>query len=60
MVRKNVAEILTNHATFELEAIEYYAYILDRDFGPPLLKFCSYFPYPAKLCLNGTSGSSAS
>jgi hypothetical protein len=31
----------------------YYFYILDRDFGPLFLKFCSYFPYPAKLCLNG-------
>jgi hypothetical protein len=31
----------------------YYAYILDRDFGPLFIKFCSYFPYPAKLCLNG-------
>jgi hypothetical protein len=31
----------------------YYFYILDRDFGPIFLKFCSYFPYPATLCLNG-------
>ena len=31
----------------------YYIYIQDRDFGPLFLKFCSYFPYPAKLCLNG-------
>ena len=31
----------------------YYIYILDRDFGPLFLKFCSYLPYPAKLCLNG-------
>lgn len=31
----------------------YYVYILDKDFGPLFLKFCSYFPYPAKLCLNG-------
>ena len=31
----------------------YYVYILDRNFGPPFLKFCSYFPYPAKLCVNG-------
>ena len=31
----------------------YYVYILDRDFGPLFLKFCSYFSYPAKLCLNG-------
>jgi hypothetical protein len=26
---------------------------VDRDFGPFFLKFCSYFPYNAKLCLNG-------
>ena len=32
---------------------QYYWYCLDRDFGPFFLKFCSYFPYNAKLCLNG-------
>lgn len=31
----------------------YYFYGVDADFGPFFLKFCSYFPYPAKLCLNG-------
>jgi hypothetical protein len=31
----------------------YYFYILDRDFGPLFIKFCSYFPYTAKVCLNG-------
>src|SRR6266446_5600124 len=31
----------------------YYFYIQDRDFGPFFLKFCSYFPYGAKLCVNG-------
>jgi hypothetical protein len=31
----------------------FYLYILDRDFGPFFLKFCTYFPYNAKLCLNG-------
>jgi hypothetical protein len=31
----------------------YYFYAVDRDFGPFFLKFCSYFPYNAKLCLNG-------
>jgi len=31
----------------------YYFYGVDRDFGPFFLKFCSYFPYTAKLCLNG-------
>ena len=31
----------------------YYFYCRDQDFGPFFLKFCSFFPYPAKLCLNG-------
>ena len=32
---------------------QYYLYGVDRDFGPFFLKFCSYFPYNSKLCLNG-------
>ncbi|MFS8086440.1 MAG: hypothetical protein ACMG6H_12480 [Acidobacteriota bacterium] len=32
---------------------QYYFYCQDRDFGPFFLKFCSYFPYEAKLCING-------
>lgn len=31
----------------------YCFYCVDEDFGPFLIKFCSYFPYTAKLCLNG-------
>jgi hypothetical protein len=31
----------------------FYFYCYDADFGPFFLKFCSYFPYNAKLCLNG-------
>ena len=31
----------------------FYFYCVDDDFGPFFLKFCSYFPYNAKLCLNG-------
>jgi hypothetical protein len=31
----------------------YYVYLVDRDFGPLFIKFCSYFPYPVKVCLNG-------
>jgi len=31
----------------------YYFYCVDDDFGPFFLKFCSYFPYNAKLCMNG-------
>lgn len=32
---------------------QYYFYAVDRDFGPFFLKFCSYFPYTAKMCFNG-------
>ena len=32
---------------------QYYFYAIDRDFGPFFLKFCSYFPYNVKLCING-------
>ncbi len=32
---------------------QYYFYCLDRDFGPLFVKFCSYFPYTGKVCLNG-------
>ena len=31
----------------------FYFYCVDGDFGPFFLKFCSYFPYNAKLCING-------
>ena len=31
----------------------YYFYAIDHDFGPFFLKFSSYFPYNAKLCVNG-------
>jgi hypothetical protein len=31
----------------------YYFYIDDTDFGPLFIKFCSYFPYTAKVCING-------
>jgi hypothetical protein len=36
--------VLVNH---------FYVYCLDDDFGPFFLKFCSYFPFTAKLCING-------
>ncbi len=32
---------------------QFYVYAVDEDFGPFFLKFCSYFPYNAKLCVNG-------
>ena len=31
----------------------FYFYAVDEDFGPFFLKFGTYFPYNAKLCLNG-------
>jgi hypothetical protein len=31
----------------------FYVYAVDADFGPFFLKFCAYFPYNARLCLNG-------
>jgi hypothetical protein len=32
---------------------QYYIYAVDRDFGPFFIKFCSYFPYNGRLCING-------
>ena len=31
----------------------FYVYAVDADFGPFFLKFCSYFPYNSRLCVNG-------
>lgn len=31
----------------------YYFYVWDTDFGPAFIKICAYFPYPAKIWLNG-------
>lgn len=31
----------------------FYFYCVDADFGPFFVKFCSYFPYNSKLCVNG-------
>src|SRR5260221_8012397 len=31
----------------------YYFYVHDQEFGPGFIKICSYFPYPAKVWLNG-------
>ena len=28
-------------------------YVLDADFGPGFIKICTYFPYPAKVWVNG-------
>lgn len=32
---------------------QYYFYIVDEAFGPLFIKFSSYFPYTARICLNG-------
>jgi hypothetical protein len=32
---------------------QFYFYCIDEDFGPFFIKFCTYFPYNAKLCING-------
>ena len=32
---------------------QYYFYLVDQDFGPLLIKFSGYFPYTARICLNG-------
>jgi hypothetical protein len=32
---------------------QFYFYCVDADFGPFFIKFSSYFPYNAKLCING-------
>jgi hypothetical protein len=31
----------------------FYFYVLDRDFGVGFIKICTYFPYPAKVWVNG-------
>lgn len=31
----------------------YYFYLWDDDFGPAFVKVCAYFPYPAKIWVNG-------
>jgi hypothetical protein len=31
----------------------YYFYLWDADFGPGFIKVCAYFPYPAKIWVNG-------
>src|SRR5487761_1767732 len=31
----------------------YYSYLWDEDFGAAFIKVCAYFPYPAKIWVNG-------
>ncbi len=37
----------------EVMCNQYYFYLVDADFGPLFIKFSSYFPYTARVCLNG-------
>jgi len=32
---------------------QFYFYLVDADFGPLFIKFSNYFPYTARICLNG-------
>ncbi len=42
------------HLVFSTAMVNhYYFYGVDGDFGPFFIKFCSYFPYSAKVCING-------
>jgi hypothetical protein len=44
------------HMTFEKRERRvgvFYFYVLDPEFGPGFVKICTYFPYPAKVWLNG-------
>lgn len=37
----------------EVMCNQYYFYVVDIDFGPLFIKFSSYFPFTARICLNG-------
>lgn len=50
--RSRGSSIGSAHRSFQF-SLSFDWYCFDRDFGPFFLKFCSYFPYNAKLCLNG-------
>ena len=41
------------HDTAMVNHYYVYLYLFDDDFGPMFVKFCSYFPYTARLCVNG-------
>ncbi|HSS08994.1 MAG TPA: hypothetical protein VLL25_03860, partial [Acidimicrobiales bacterium] len=40
-------------AKAERRVTTFYFYIWDDDFGPGFIKLCTYFPYPAKVWVNG-------
>jgi hypothetical protein len=37
----------------ERRVTSYYFYVWDADVGPAFVKICAYFPYPAKIWVNG-------
>jgi hypothetical protein len=41
------------HAKADRRVTCYYFYLWDEDFGPAFIKVCAYFPYPAKIWVNG-------
>ena len=45
--------VLFSWAKTERRVSCYYFYVMDREFGPGFIKICTYFPYPAKVWLNG-------
>lgn len=42
-----------DYAKAERRVGVYYFYVLDPDFGAGFIKICTYFPYPAKVWVNG-------
>ncbi len=42
-----------NFAKADRRVTVYYFYVVDADFGSSFIKICSYFPYPAKVWVNG-------
>lgn len=42
-----------SYYTAERRVTCYYFYLWDADFGPAFVKVCAYFPYPAKIWING-------
>ncbi len=50
MHRPHVSERVRPHVAVRRPSLPY---AVDADFGPFFVKFASYFPYNAKLCING-------
>ena len=47
------ARVASTSSKSERRVGTYYFYILDPEFGPGFIKICTYFPYPAKVWVNG-------